>query len=80
MGGLVELDRALGIHAEHAIDDTDGEVEMGVRIMPKWPATQERLTSRRPSGIPLYFVHICPADPFGSHPKQEKVPCANFVR
>ncbi len=30
MGGLVELDRALGILAEHAVDDTD--VEMEVRV------------------------------------------------
>ncbi len=27
MGGLVELDRALGILAEHAVDDTDVEME-----------------------------------------------------
>ncbi len=30
MGGLVELDRALGILAEHAVDDTDVEVEVSV--------------------------------------------------
>ncbi len=30
MGGLIELDRALGILAEHAVDDTD--VEMEVRV------------------------------------------------
>ena len=30
MGGLVELDRALGVLAEHAVDDTDVEVEMSV--------------------------------------------------
>ena len=30
MGGLIELDRALGILAEHAVDDTD--VEMEVKI------------------------------------------------
>ena len=30
MGGLVELDRALGILAEHAVDDTD--VELKVRV------------------------------------------------
>ena len=31
MGGLVELDRALGILAEHAVDDTDVEVEVSVK-------------------------------------------------
>ena len=30
MGGLIELDRALGILAEHAVDDTDVEMEVGV--------------------------------------------------
>ena len=30
MGGLVELDRALGILAEHAVDDTDVEMEVSV--------------------------------------------------
>ena len=30
MGGLVELDRAQGILAEHAVDDTDVEVEVEV--------------------------------------------------
>ncbi len=30
MDGLVELDRALGILAEHAVDDTDVEVEVSV--------------------------------------------------
>jgi len=30
MGGLVELDRAQGILAEHAVDDTDVEVEVSV--------------------------------------------------
>ena len=30
MGGLVELDRALGILAEHAVDDTDVEVEVSI--------------------------------------------------
>ena len=30
MGGLVELDRALAILAEHTVDDTD--VEMEVRV------------------------------------------------
>ena len=29
--GLVELDRALGILAEHAVDDTDVEMEVGVQ-------------------------------------------------
>ena len=32
MGGLVELDQAQGILAEHAVDDTDMEVEVEVRI------------------------------------------------
>ncbi len=33
MGGLVELDRALGILAEHAVDDTDVEMEVAqVRV------------------------------------------------
>ena len=31
MGGLVELDRALGILAEHAVDDTDVEMEVCVQ-------------------------------------------------
>ena len=31
MGGLVELDRALGIPAEHTVDDADVEVEVGVQ-------------------------------------------------
>ncbi len=31
MGGLVELDRALGILAEHAVDDTDVEMEVSVQ-------------------------------------------------
>ena len=31
MGGLVELDRALGILAEHAVDDTDVEMEGSVQ-------------------------------------------------
>ena len=31
MGGLVELDRALGILAEHAVDDTDVEMEVSVK-------------------------------------------------
>ncbi len=31
MGGLVELDRALGILAEHAVDDTDVEMEVRVK-------------------------------------------------
>ncbi len=31
MGGLVELDRALGILAEHTVDDTDVEVEVSVQ-------------------------------------------------
>ena len=31
MGGLVELDRALGILAEHTVDDTDVEVEVCVQ-------------------------------------------------
>ncbi len=31
VGGLVELDRALGILAEHAVDDTDMEVEVSVQ-------------------------------------------------
>ena len=31
MGGLVELDRAQGILAEHAVDDTDVEVEVSVQ-------------------------------------------------
>ena len=30
-GGLVELDRALGILAEHAVDDTDVEMEVSVK-------------------------------------------------
>ena len=30
MGGLVELDRALGILTEHAVADTDVEVEVSV--------------------------------------------------
>ena len=41
MGGLVELDRALGILAEHAADDTDVEVEteMSVQAHGKLPYT-----------------------------------------
>ena len=31
VGGLVELDRALGILAEHAVDDTDVEMEVSVQ-------------------------------------------------
>ena len=31
MGGLVELDRALGILAEHAVDDTDVEMKVSVQ-------------------------------------------------
>ena len=31
MGGLVELDRALGILAEDAVDDTDVETEVSVQ-------------------------------------------------
>ena len=31
MGGLVELDRALGILAEHAVDDTNMEMEVRVQ-------------------------------------------------
>ena len=31
MGGLVELDRALAILAEHTVDDTDVEVEVSVQ-------------------------------------------------
>ena len=31
VGGLVELDRALGILAEHAVDDTDVEMEVSVK-------------------------------------------------
>ena len=31
MGGLVELEQARGILAEHAVDDTDVEVEVGVQ-------------------------------------------------
>ena len=31
MGGLVELDRALGILAEHTVDDTDVEMEVCVQ-------------------------------------------------
>ena len=31
MGGLVELDGALGILAEHAVDDTDVEMEASVQ-------------------------------------------------
>ena len=31
MGGLLELDRALGILVEHAVDDTDVEMEVGVQ-------------------------------------------------
>jgi hypothetical protein len=30
VGSLVELDRALGILAEHTVDDTDVEMEMSV--------------------------------------------------
>ena len=33
MGGLVELERALGILAEHAVDDTDVKVEGGQLTM-----------------------------------------------
>ena len=32
MGGLVELDRAQGVLAEHAVDDTDVEVEVSVEL------------------------------------------------
>ena len=31
MGGLVQLDRAQGILAEHTVDDTDVEVEVSVQ-------------------------------------------------
>ena len=31
VGGFVELDRALGILAEHAVDDTDVEMEVSVQ-------------------------------------------------
>ncbi len=31
VGGLVELDRGLGILAEHAVDDTDMEMEVSVQ-------------------------------------------------
>ena len=45
MGGLVELDRALGILAEHTVDDTDVEVEVSVErcaeAMKKLPRTVE---------------------------------------
>ncbi len=40
MGGFVELDRALGILAEHAVDDTD--VEMEVRVQGRSEAMNER--------------------------------------
>ena len=31
MGGLVELDGTLGILSEHAVDDTDVEMEVSVQ-------------------------------------------------
>ena len=40
MGGLVELDRALGVLAEHAVDDTD--VEMEVRVQRRAETMKER--------------------------------------
>ena len=43
MGGLVELDGALGILAEHAVDDTDVEVE--VRVQTRWTDGSGRRSS-----------------------------------
>jgi hypothetical protein len=40
VGGLVELDQALGILLEHAVDDTD--VEMEVRVQGRAEAMKER--------------------------------------
>ena len=39
MDGLVELDRALGILAEHAVDDTDVEMEVCVNPEPVVPGS-----------------------------------------
>ena len=39
MDGFVELDRALGIRAEHAVDDTDVETEVSVQAHGKLPYT-----------------------------------------
>ena len=80
MGGLVEPDRALGILAEHAIDDTDVEVELDLQIMPKMAGNTRATYVASPLGQTVSILRShCPADPLGAHPKEEKVPCANFV-
>ena len=43
MGGLVELDRALGILAEHAVDDTD-EGEGSQQGDPSVPTSRPSVT------------------------------------
>ena len=47
MGGLVELDRALGILTEHAVDDTDVEMEVSVECWARELVRRSELTTRR---------------------------------
>ena len=62
MGGLVELHRAFGILAEHAVDDTDVEMEVSVEkraetmkernsaYLGTGTGSRARVSERRPNG------------------------------